>query len=89
MSGKVAADHVPMFVSYKPQIALSKLVQYRINSRGQPTRGGPPAWGLGGGLTTPHRKKKKHVMKCYKEPRNWMDALERPKLQKMDMRFGM
>jgi hypothetical protein len=26
-------------------------------SRGQPTRGGPPAWGLGVGLTTPHRKK--------------------------------
>jgi hypothetical protein len=23
----------------------------------QPTRGGPPAWGLGVGLTTPHRKK--------------------------------
>jgi hypothetical protein len=27
------------------------------SSRGQPTRGGPPAWGLGVGLTTPHRKK--------------------------------
>jgi hypothetical protein len=25
---------------------------------GQPTRGGPPAWGLGVRLTTPHRKKK-------------------------------
>jgi hypothetical protein len=24
---------------------------------GQPTRGGPPAWGLGVGLTAPHRKK--------------------------------
>jgi len=23
----------------------------------QPIRGGPPAWGLGEGLTTPHRKK--------------------------------
>jgi hypothetical protein len=23
------------------------------SSRGQPTRGGPPAWALGGGLTTP------------------------------------
>jgi hypothetical protein len=34
--------------------------------RQMPTRGGPPAWGLGGGLTTPHRKKKKHVTKCYK-----------------------
>jgi hypothetical protein len=26
-------------------------------SRGQPTRGGPPAWGLSVGLTNPHRKK--------------------------------
>jgi hypothetical protein len=25
--------------------------------RGQPTRGDPPAWELGVGLTTPHRKK--------------------------------
>jgi hypothetical protein len=35
---------------------------YWISSRGQPTRGGPPAWGLGRGLTTPHRKKKKRNM---------------------------
>ena len=28
ISGKVAADHVHMFVSYRPQMALSKLVQY-------------------------------------------------------------
>jgi hypothetical protein len=27
----------------------------RVSSRGLPTRGGPPAWGLGEGLTT-HRK---------------------------------
>jgi hypothetical protein len=27
------------------------------NSRGQSTRGGPPAWGLGVGLITLHRKK--------------------------------
>jgi hypothetical protein len=26
------------------------------SSRGQPTRGGPPAWGLGEGLTTPRRE---------------------------------
>ena len=31
------------------------------NSRGQPTRGGPPDWGLGEVLTTPHRKK----VSCY------------------------
>jgi hypothetical protein len=29
-----------------------------MSSRGQKTRGDPPAWGLGVGLTTPHRKKK-------------------------------
>ena len=28
VSGKVAVDHVHMFVSYRPQLALSKLVQY-------------------------------------------------------------
>ena len=28
ISSKIAADHVHMFVSYKPQIPLSKLVQY-------------------------------------------------------------
>jgi hypothetical protein len=28
-----------------------------VGSRGQPTRGGPLAWGLGVGLTTPDRKK--------------------------------
>jgi len=34
---------------------------YCMSSRGQPTRGGPPAWGLGVGLTTPHRIK----VTCY------------------------
>ena len=35
ISGKVASDHVHMFVSYRPQLALSKLVQYlkRSSSR--------------------------------------------------------
>jgi len=28
----------------------------RINNRVQPTRGGPPAWGLGDVLKPPHRK---------------------------------
>jgi hypothetical protein len=27
-----------------------------MEERRQPTRGGPPAWGLGEVLTTPHRK---------------------------------
>jgi hypothetical protein len=31
---------------------------YWISTRGQPTRGGPPACGLGVGLTTPHCKNK-------------------------------
>jgi hypothetical protein len=57
-----------------------------LNSRGQPTRGGPPAWGLGGGLTIPHRKKQ-CVTKCHKGPR----PLGRPRRRwedniKMDLR---
>ena len=28
ISGKVSSDHIHMFISYKPQISLSKLVQY-------------------------------------------------------------
>ena len=28
ISGKVASDHIHMFISYKPQTSLSKLVQY-------------------------------------------------------------
>jgi putative transposase len=28
VSGKVAADHVHMFVSYRPQMAVSQMVQY-------------------------------------------------------------
>jgi hypothetical protein len=49
-------------------------------------KGWPSSLGLGRGLTTPPRKKK-HVTKCYKGPRNWTDTLERPKARKMDMRF--
>jgi hypothetical protein len=36
------------------------------------TRGGPPAWGLGVGLTTLHRKK--CVTKYETEPRTWTDS---------------
>jgi hypothetical protein len=39
------------------------------SSRGQPTRGGPPAWGLGMWLTTPHRKK----VTCYKNSQEASD----------------
>jgi hypothetical protein len=65
-----------------------KLRIYCISSRGQLTRGGPPAGGLGVGLTTPHRKNKL-VMKILKKPRTWTDSLnKRPRRKKMDMRFG-
>jgi hypothetical protein len=37
----------------------------RIISRGQPTRGGSSASGLGEKLTTTHRKEKQLVTKCY------------------------
>jgi hypothetical protein len=41
------------------------------------------------GLTAPHCKNKL-VMKCHKGPRTWTNYLDkRPKLKKMDMRFGM
>jgi hypothetical protein len=60
---------------------------YWISSRGQPTRGGSPAWVLGVGLTT--TVKNKLVTKIRKKPRAWTDSLDkRPKRKKMDMRLG-
>jgi hypothetical protein len=54
------------------------------SSSGQPTRGCPPAWGLGVGLTTPHLKNFL-VTKIHKKPRTWTDSLDnRPKQRKMD-----
>jgi hypothetical protein len=50
--------------------------------------GGPPAWGLGVGPTTPHRKNFFIVTKRFKVPRTWTDSLVRPKHWKKDMRFG-
>jgi hypothetical protein len=52
-----------------PQVAVGRggLQIWRIAaiillcSRVQPTRGGPPAWGFGEVLTTPHRK----IPACY------------------------
>jgi len=63
---------------------------YSIRSSREPTRGGPPSWGLGVGLTTPHRLtlKKEFVPKCFKAPRTWTDPLARTKQCKKDMRFG-
>ena len=40
-------------------------------------RGGPPAWGLVKGLTTPHLKKGT-VMNPLDKPQNWTDSLVRP-----------
>jgi hypothetical protein len=56
--------------------------QLRISSRGQRTRSGPPAWRVGKGVTTPHRKNQL-VTKSYAGPGNWTDSLERPRQQKI------
>ena len=41
------------------QPPITRVAENKLNnSRGQPTRGGPPAWGLGEALTTPPRGKK-------------------------------
>ncbi|KAJ4441767.1 hypothetical protein ANN_11625 [Periplaneta americana] len=49
--------------------------------------GGPPAWGLGEGLTTHHRKKQL-VTYPYNKPRNRTDSLARPQQRNKDLRFG-
>jgi hypothetical protein len=53
---------------------------YWISNRGQPTRGGTPAWAFGEVLTIPH---KFHVTKHSKGPRTWTDLLVRS-----EVRFG-
>jgi hypothetical protein len=61
---------------------------YLINSFGQPKKSGRQAWGFGVVLTNPHRKNIL-VTKCHKEPRIWMDSLDKGlKEMKSDMRFG-
>jgi hypothetical protein len=40
-----------------------------VGSCGQPTKGGPPSWGLGEGLTTLDREKPSCYI-CYKEIQN-------------------
>jgi hypothetical protein len=50
-------------------------------------KGGPLAWGLDSGLTTPHGKEQ-HLMKCCTQPWTWADSVERPKQQKINMTFG-
>ena len=51
---------------------------YWTSTRGQPTRGGPPAWSLGDVLTTPLRKTD-YVMEHVTKPRTWTDPLVRCK----------
>jgi hypothetical protein len=50
----------------RPWVAKGQIrrvaVNSRISSRGQPTRGGSTAWGLGEGLTSLLRKKKKESL---------------------------
>ncbi|KAJ4451719.1 hypothetical protein ANN_03189 [Periplaneta americana] len=58
-----------------------------ISSRGQPISGGPPAWGLGEGVTN-HHCKKQLVMKPYNKPRNGTGSLPRPQQNNKIMSFG-
>jgi hypothetical protein len=58
------------------------------SSRGQMTRGGPPAWRSGVELITLHCKTK-FITTISIEPLAWTDSLDkRPKRRNMDMRFG-
>jgi hypothetical protein len=52
-------------------------------SRGKPIRGGLPTWGLGGGLTTAHRKRKQVGTKCYTGSRNCTDSFAGPRQWKI------
>jgi hypothetical protein len=60
---------------------------YCASSRGQPTRSGPPAWGLGEVLTSPHPKTD-FVTKYEQFSRAWTDTLVQPKQRKREMTFG-
>ena len=60
---------------------------YRISSRGQLTRGGLVAWGLGEVLTTPHGKN----LQCYElltKSWTWIEPFLRRKQWKKCMSFG-
>jgi hypothetical protein len=61
--GTVAVATAWSFLGLRLEETASKcggwLRIYRISSRRKPTRGGPPAWILRGGLKTPYRGKKK------------------------------
>jgi hypothetical protein len=61
---------------------------YLISSRGQPTRGGPPASWLDEVLTTPYRKNASYCESTSKPP-TWADTLVHSKQRKSDMRYGL
>jgi len=61
---------------------------YLKSSRGQPTRGSPPAGGLGEVLTITHLKTYHVTNRSQRNPRTWTDTLVRSKQWKTDMRFG-
>jgi len=50
---RVARFHSRKIIELLIGKCVEKEVRQGIISRGQPTRGGPPAWGLGEVLTTP------------------------------------
>jgi hypothetical protein len=60
--------------------------EYRSMCRGQPTKGGPPAWGLGEGLKKPDRKNEQHVTKCY--PGHWAGSCEHGNKPSGSIKFG-
>jgi hypothetical protein len=59
-----------------------------MSSRRQPTRCGPPAWGLVEVLTTPQRKIVYFTNYTQIKPRTSTRTLVQPKQRKRDMRFG-
>jgi hypothetical protein len=64
--------------------------KYIISSHGQPTRGGPPPWGLGVTLTTPHHKKLAHYERSQLGPGwiPWINDISERKLI-WDLVLGM
>jgi hypothetical protein len=48
---------------------------YWISRLGQSIMGSAVVWGLCGGLTAPHCKKKEFITKCYTGTRSWWSLL--------------
>jgi hypothetical protein len=62
-------------LNVRDQVSHPDKTRGRISSRGQPTGGGPPAWELGGGLATPHRKNS-NLLRNYMLTPNFIPILE-------------